>query len=201
MVNVHKRMRALKTLLALKLGPGAATFTPSVKRIHMSFAFKSSDGHLGPRKFWRLYLPRLKYYNPAIPMTISRNGNQTGPAVMEVVFKSMQEGISKEKKAKEEASDAIDPGALPLEPGDRVERINMKGRNAEEILSDLLQVTKATEVEPSEEDKRDAQRLEEQRQLSEKEKKLSLELRLRKQRELEILDIAKGNLEKSTEVA
>ncbi|KAL9051079.1 MAG: hypothetical protein Q9162_006252 [Coniocarpon cinnabarinum] len=49
MVNVLKRMRRLKELLDVRLGPGAMVMNPEVKRIHMQFAKKIDNGHMGPR--------------------------------------------------------------------------------------------------------------------------------------------------------
>lgn len=43
-------MRKLQTkLLAIRLGPGAVVLPKEVKRIHMRFAPKINEGHMGPR--------------------------------------------------------------------------------------------------------------------------------------------------------
>ncbi|KAI0484157.1 50S ribosomal protein mrp49 [Xylariaceae sp. FL0804] len=87
MVNVGKRMHILQSVLALRLGPGAAILPSEVTRIHLDFAHKWNDGHLGPRKFWKDCLPRLKYWNPAVPMLVNRTTDQSGPATMSIYFR------------------------------------------------------------------------------------------------------------------
>lgn len=39
---------------------------------------------MGPRKFWRENLPRLKYHNPAVPMIVNRTRDQDGPATLSI---------------------------------------------------------------------------------------------------------------------
>lgn len=39
---------------------------------------------MGPRKFWRENLPRLKYHNPAVPMIVNRLRDQSGPATLTI---------------------------------------------------------------------------------------------------------------------
>lgn len=83
-----KRMRHMKTrLLAIRLGPGAALLPKEIERIHLDFAPLINDGHRGPRKFWRHMLPRLKYHNPGVLMSVSRTQEQTGPAIMSIYMK------------------------------------------------------------------------------------------------------------------
>src|SRR4030095_5123295 len=41
---------------------------------------------MGARRFWRVCLPRLKYYNPAIPMTVQQTDDQSGPALLTIYF-------------------------------------------------------------------------------------------------------------------
>lgn len=50
MSSLSQRMRKLQTkLLAIRLGPGAVVLPKEVTRIHMRFAPKINQGHMGPR--------------------------------------------------------------------------------------------------------------------------------------------------------
>lgn len=50
MVSLSQRMRKLQTkLLAMRLGSGAYILPKDIKRIHMRFAPKLNNGHMGPR--------------------------------------------------------------------------------------------------------------------------------------------------------
>merc|ERR1711964_827654 len=139
MVAVIKRMRKLRAkLLAIRIGPGAAVLPPEVTRIHMDFARDIEDGHYGPRKFWRNCLPRLKYHNPAVPMTVNRTKDQSGPALLTIHFTSPSaaEDIKTEisSTTTKQTSSAPVAATKAGPPTERTEVINMKHRPESEIL-------------------------------------------------------------------
>ncbi|KAI9865590.1 MAG: hypothetical protein M1824_002331 [Vezdaea acicularis] len=155
MVTVIRRMTKLKTkLFDIRFGPGAATLPRDVKRLHLTFAKKYNGGHMGPRKFWRSCLPRLKYHNPAIPMTIDRIEDQASPSILSIHFASPSS-----------PSDVVAPVASTADPTlstaattktstdapstDKVVEIDMKNKRDSEILDALMKATNAVQVEPS----------------------------------------------------
>jgi large subunit ribosomal protein MRP49 len=111
----------------------------------MDFAIKINGGHFGPRRFWHMYLPRLKYHNPAVSMTVNRTANQLGPATMTIYF----------------APDASRPAADPA-ADERTEVIDMKHKMEGEILRELMEATRAQEVEATEEEMEEMRAYEEQ---------------------------------------
>ncbi|MCJ1314554.1 hypothetical protein MMC25_008236 [Agyrium rufum] len=84
----HKAIAQVENLLHIRLGPGAARLPPDIKRINLAFAFKNKDGHMGARQFWRHCLPRLKYHNPGVSMTIQRSENTDTPSLMTIFYTS-----------------------------------------------------------------------------------------------------------------
>ncbi|GJC82636.1 hypothetical protein ColLi_05474 [Colletotrichum liriopes] len=209
MVRVGQRWHALRAILNIRFGPGAATLPPNVTRIHMEFARRAEDGHFGPkfvlpplpdlpslerciqkepqttdpfqpyRKFWRDMLPRLKYYNPAIPMIVNRKSNNEGAAVMSVYFS---------------ATDApVDPKAQPpLEGVERVVKIDMKGKHSQEILDRFLAETKAEAILPGPEDETEMKAVEELRIKGEKDRQRNLKIREEEKREKAMLARARA---------
>ncbi|KJX94145.1 50s ribosomal protein mrp49 [Zymoseptoria brevis] len=172
MVSILKRMRKLQTrLLAIRLGSGAIVLPKDVKRIHLSFAPRMNGGHMGARKFWRHELVRMKYHNPSVPMSVERSELQDGPAVMSVHF-----------------------AAKDGEASDRVESINMKSYTNSEILDALINLTKATPIEPTAEDRETLAKLQEQQVASERDSERALELRAKQKREQQILEQARGDV-------
>ncbi|KAI1753748.1 CI-B8 domain-containing protein [Xylaria castorea] len=160
MVNPGKRMNILHALLALRHGPGAAILPPEITRIHMDFALKWNDGHLGPRKFWKICLPRLKYWNPAIPLLINRSDNQAGPATMSIYFRQASESsdpVSTTEAVRNmlplaqqpHSSTTNEHPAPPPEEGERVVTIDMKNVHSDIILSEFMAKTGATLVHPT----------------------------------------------------
>lgn len=98
-------MRALKNkLYALKFGPGGAVLPANITRIHMEFGLKNGQGHVGPTKFWRDNLPRLKFWNPSVPMIINRTPEPDKPATMSIYLRQSAPGSSKKKGASKPAT-------------------------------------------------------------------------------------------------
>ncbi|KAI0439196.1 CI-B8 domain-containing protein [Xylaria telfairii] len=170
MVNPGKRMHILQALLALRHGPGAAILPPEITRIHMDFALKWNDGHLGPRKFWKTCLPRLKYWNPAIPMLVNRSTNQAGPATMSIYFRqTSSDPVSTAEAVRNmlplaqqpHSSTTNEHPAPPPAEGERVVTIDMKNVHSDAILSDFLAKTGATLIHPTPDEQVEMRQVEE----------------------------------------
>ncbi|KAI3323749.1 CI-B8 domain-containing protein [Xylariaceae sp. AK1471] len=170
MVNPGKRMNILQALLQLRHGPGAAILPPEITRIHMDFAMKWNDGHFGPRKFWRTCLPRLKYWNPAIPMLVNRFENQAAPATMSIYFRQASSDSASTTEAvrnmlplaqQPHSSTTNEHPAPPPEEGERVVTIDMKNVHSDTILSEFLAKTGATLVQPTPDEQAEMRQVEE----------------------------------------
>jgi len=160
----------------------------------MDFAVKLNDGHLGPRKFWRHYLPRLKYHNPAVPMTVNRTTDQDGPATLTVFFAPPSDSQSPTSSPAPTSSTSQSTSPSEHAPFERTESINMKYRHEPEILALLMEITKATPVEATPEEQADLQELEEQSSRSETDSRRSAEVNEKKKREADVLAQARGDL-------
>ncbi|KAH7356861.1 50S ribosomal protein-like protein Mrp49 [Rhexocercosporidium sp. MPI-PUGE-AT-0058] len=197
MVAIIKRMRKLRALLAIRIGPGAAVLPPEVTRIHMDFARDLEDGHYGPRKFWRNCLPRLKYHNPAIPMTVNRTNDQSGPALLTIHFTSPSAAADTSPEissttTKQTSSAPV--AATKAGPAtERTEVINMKHRPESEILDQLLAITRARVVKPTAEETRQIQEIEDQNARSERDSVMMAEVNAKRKREEAILIQARGD--------
>jgi len=164
----------------------------------MRFAPNIHGGHYGSRKFWRHELVRLKYHNPAIPMTIDRNVPQEDPAIMTVHFTSadaQQSSGSPTSAPAPTGSTSGDKTTSDHASTTRTEQISMTDRQASEILADLLRITKAVVVEATPEERETLEELEEARIRSERDSALSLEVRARRKREEALLAQARGEIE------
>ncbi|KAI1210605.1 CI-B8 domain-containing protein [Annulohypoxylon truncatum] len=160
MVNPGKRMHILQELLAIRHGPGAAILPPEITRIHLDFAKRWNNGHFGPRKFWRDCLPRLKFWNPAVPMLVNRTEDQTAPAKMSIYFRQAALDSNKPSVlvskfntlplAQQPRSSITNEYPAPEpEEGERVVTIDMKEVHSDAILEEFLAKTGATKVEPT----------------------------------------------------
>ncbi|QSL65578.1 hypothetical protein MERGE_002891 [Pneumocystis wakefieldiae] len=54
-----RHIKATEKLTRILIGPGAFKLPPDIHGLTLYMAFKNKDGHMGPRKFWKDYLPKL----------------------------------------------------------------------------------------------------------------------------------------------
>lgn len=192
MVAITARMRALRSkLLALRVGPGAAILPPDVKKIQLDFENSKHNAYLGSKKVWRQYLPRLKYYNPGVSMVVNRNEDVKGRAVMTVEFHPPNASGDSQSTATTQPADTTALVSI------RTRTIIMKGRRSSEILDNLYEVTKATLVEESSEDKELRRQLASQfkeRDERVQRNKEAIEAKKRQEEEEELFNVAKQQI-------
>jgi large subunit ribosomal protein MRP49 len=126
----------------------------------------STPAKHGARKFWKDCLPRLKFWNPAIPMLINRHTNQAGPATMSIYFRQSGAASGKPQNpvplARQPHSSTKNETPAPApEEGERVVTIDMKNQHSDAILAEFLQKTGATVVQPTAEDRTEMVQIEE----------------------------------------
>ncbi|EOD52475.1 putative 50s ribosomal protein mrp49 protein [Neofusicoccum parvum UCRNP2] len=189
MPTIGQRMFKLKELLAIRVGPGAAVLPKDVKRITMRMAPKIDDGHRGPKRFFKYILPRLKYRNPAVPITVDRKAAQTDPAVMTIIFG--EAGTTATTSTSNAAATSAPSGASS---NDRVVTIQMKHKSESEILQQLYDATGAQELEPTELEREELRELEERKERSKKDSERMIEVNRQRKREAQMLAAARGEI-------
>ncbi|TLS24278.1 hypothetical protein PpBr36_08022 [Pyricularia pennisetigena] len=159
MVSVIRRMNVLKRkLYSVRHGPGAAQLPPEISRLHFEFPMTRSLAELGPRKFWRHYLPQLKYHNPSVPMILNRfpdTPEQPRPALLSIYLRTpttstTAAATTSSRKASQpqqiadlkSATDGSSPAPAPLED-ETVVTIDATKLKAKAILRELLVKTGA----------------------------------------------------------
>ncbi|KHE82650.1 hypothetical protein GE21DRAFT_1310143 [Neurospora crassa] len=153
-------------LLNIRAGPGAALLPKEVTKVHMQFAHRIEEGHMGPRKFWRENLPKLKYWNPAVPMVINRTTDQKGPAVMTIYFRDDKDAKPSSTPFPTSSADGSSPAPKPAQ-GERIVTIDMKNRNSSVILKEFLDKTGAVAVQPTAKDEEEFREFEDLHRRSE----------------------------------
>ncbi|ETS78859.1 hypothetical protein PFICI_08712 [Pestalotiopsis fici W106-1] len=123
------------------------------------------------RKFWKLCLPRLKFWNPAIPMLLNRHTNQSGPAVMSIYFRqSAAAAASRHHQlplAQQPHSSTTNETPAPApEEDERIVTIDMKNQHSDAILAEFLHKTGATQIHPTAEERSEMVQVEELKEKS-----------------------------------
>lgn len=109
---------------------------------------------LSGRKFWRDALPRLKFWNPAVPMVVNRTDNQEGPATLSLYFRESGATLKSDTPQPSSAADGYSKAPAPAE-GERVVTIDMKNRRSEAILKEFMDKSGAVPVTASPQDEAD----------------------------------------------
>ncbi|KAI1968196.1 hypothetical protein LOZ53_000961 [Ophidiomyces ophidiicola] len=198
MVSLLKRMRRMKSrLLDIRVGLGAAVLPPApssssaspVTRLHLTYARKMYEGHFGARKFWRQCLPRLKYYNPGISMSVKQTDDNAGPALLSLYFEN-KDGATKQ------ASSTRDESAPSPTESEYVRTIDVKGKSLEEIWTSFKNLTGAEELQVSEADQHEIEERTRQLQQSAIDRQRVASIRQTRKDQAALLAAAKADIER-----
>lgn len=164
---------------------------------------------MGPRKFWKENMPRLKYHNPEVPMIVNRTHDQTGPATLSIYISGdapqeqpaqIEGTVGPAPKGAVATTDAWqniasssqgNAVAPPPAEGETVVTINMKNVRSTEILKQFLEKTGAIEVEPSPEDQEEMARLSELQERAARDREVQSRYREKLQSEKRLLEKAR----------
>lgn len=133
-------------------------------------------------------LPRLQYHNPAVPMTVKRKEAQDCPSILSIHFASPTASTTG-------ATSASPAGSGTPAGSENVINIDMKMKESSDVLAQLMEVTGATQVEPTPEEVELMRDLEEQAAKSKEDSIRSLAARAQWKKEKDMLRAAReGNL-------
>lgn len=130
--------------------------------------------HPSHRRFWREMLPRIKYRNPSVPISISRHNEATGPSLLHIYTRSLDS--TSESGQEEKPSHSLE----------------MRNLEESEILDALIAQTGALVIAPTPQELQEMQELKEFHEQSEKERVIVREHLLNERREAQLLKLAKG---------
>ncbi|KAJ5322301.1 hypothetical protein N7541_007582 [Penicillium brevicompactum] len=203
MVNLFKRLRKLQTILQTKVGTGAAIFPtlasastefPAVTRLHLTYAQKIDNGHGGARHFWRKCLPRLKYHNPGVSMSVKQTQDQSGPAALTLYFAGEKAGSAAIALANErKITDSLAPAA---EAGEKSVVLDIRNYTYKQIWDRVQVMTNAKVVNPTGEDVAMQQKLDAIEKKSGPDRQRIQAIRQAKKDQERMLAMARGEVDK-----
>lgn len=147
------------------------------------------------RKFWHNELIRLKYHNPAVSMTVDRSIKTEEQATLTVFFAPEDAPRTSGSPTSGTAATTSTSGDKePSEhvPAARTKSVSVSHKVADEILKELISITKAQVIEPASEDLQLETDLEEFRKRQQEDRERSLALNAEKKRQEELLAEARG---------
>jgi len=131
-------------------------------------------------------LPRLKYHNPSVPMTVERKEDQNGPATLSIHLRQPQ---STHSKTSEFSNPPID---MQESSNPSVITIDMKNRTEDAIWEEFVKASGAKEVKPTKDETQMLADLEEQKIKGNKDSERSKLVRAQFKKEQAMLDAARG---------
>lgn len=145
----------------------------------------------GNRKFWREYLPRLKYHNPSIPMIVNRHDQMQNPPLMTIYLRNSgsatPEPLSQTPSSRTNISKAQPPAS-----DERTIQIDMKDKRSAQILEFFMAETGAVPLQPTPEEIAEMRQLETMQKQGTADRERVGRIRAEKKREEEMLKRAKA---------
>ncbi|EAT84961.2 hypothetical protein SNOG_07495 [Parastagonospora nodorum SN15] len=171
---------------------GAVVLPKEVSKIGLEFNKKLYGGHLGARHFWHKILPRIKYRNPALPISIKIHNDPDGPSLLHIYTRQpAPSNPGAPPSATPNAQTTLVPDTSPP-----THTLNIREKNESEILDLLLKTVQAQNapLEPSEAELAEMRELEEQKARAERDRVQVREHFLKERREQELLKLARGEV-------
>lgn len=190
-------------ILQTKVGTGAAIFPtlasaskefPAVTRLHLTYAQKIDNGHGGARHFWRKCLPRLKYHNPGVGMSVKQTQDQAGPAALTLYFAGEKAGSAAIALANErKITDSLAPAT---EAGEKSVVLDIRNYTYQQIWDRVQLMTNAKVVNPTGEDVALQQKLDAIQKKSGPDRERIQAIRQAKKDQERMLAMARGEVDK-----
>ncbi|KAJ4355930.1 uncharacterized protein N0V89_003955 [Didymosphaeria variabile] len=213
MVNIIKRMRKLRekvkntrnsfprlqdtrqALLWIRNGPGAIQLPKEVTKISMEFHKKLiGSHHRGARHFWHEMLPRIKYRNPALPISITRHDDPAGPAYLHI-YTSPKSSASQTMNTPGTGNATPEPNnILTPDTSTPTHTVDIKALHESEILEALVEKTGAVVLQTPPEEAQEMAEIEEFKERSDIDRVEVREKLMKVRREEELLRLARGEV-------
>jgi large subunit ribosomal protein MRP49 len=144
-------------------------------------------------------LPRIKYRNPSIPISITRHTDPDGPSLLHIYTrasqpKEIQNPTPPNPSAPNSSATPNPQTTLVPDTSPPTHTLNIRDQQESEILEALCKTVKVQVVEPSEEEKEEMRELEAFKERSEKDRVEVREKLVKERREQELLKLARGEV-------
>ena len=149
---------------------------------------------MGARHFWRNCLPRLKYHNPGVGMTVKQTDDQAGPAALTIYFAAEQAGKAAIALANErKVTDSLAPAP---EASEQSVVLDLRNYTHKQIWDRVQLMTDAKAVNPTGEDVAMQQKLDAITKRSGPDRERVKSIRQAKADQERMLAMARGEVEK-----
>jgi large subunit ribosomal protein MRP49 len=137
-------------------------------------------------------LPRIKYRNPAVPISISRHNDPDGPSLLHIYTRQQPQAQPSSHSTSvptPNPSTTLVPDTSPP-----THTLNIRDMQESEILDALVKTIQVEEIQPTEQELVEMREIAEQKERSEKDRVEVREKLLKERREQELLRLARGEV-------
>jgi large subunit ribosomal protein MRP49 len=138
-------------------------------------------------------LPRMKYRNPSVPMTIARHNDADGPSLLHIYTRQTQAPTPPSTSAPPSATPNPQTTLVP-DTAPPTHTLNIRDMEHSEILEALIKTIEVQEIKPTEEEQEELRNMAEQRERSEKDRVEVRDKLMKERREQELLKLARGEI-------
>jgi large subunit ribosomal protein MRP49 len=124
-------------------------------------------------------LPRMKFRNPSVPMTVAKHTNPDGPSLLHIYTASP-------------SSDTAPPSSPPVPDAQPTHTLNIRNKDESEILDALIKTLNPEILQPTEHEVELMAEHAAQKEQSERDRVEVREKLVKERREAELLKIARG---------
>lgn len=127
-------------------------------------------------------------------MTVNRSQDNTGPAALTIFYGASKESAPATSPSPRLSSTTQSAPTSDHTPFERIETINMKNKHESDILSEMINSTKATPVFPTPEEEAELQQLSDEEKRSAADRARNAAYTEQKRQEKALLDQARGTV-------
>lgn len=117
-----------KRLVDIRSGPGSLSVPAQFNSLELTFSQRNANGHMGPRKFAQINLPRIQFRNPNLEIAVKR-------------IKDLQDPKNEKTRATMTIKSTSTTGTTTT---------SIQGLHSDEILKKFIELTGAREAVESE---------------------------------------------------
>ncbi|CDO92313.1 unnamed protein product [Kluyveromyces dobzhanskii CBS 2104] len=115
MSRVVKQQKFLNKISSTTIKSQILLDASKYSALNLQFQYQNFNGHMGARKFWHEFLPSVQFYNPSLPIKVTRVKNEDKNVDVPCVLQAIGSN------------------------GNIVAEISMKNKNSSEIMDEVLQ--------------------------------------------------------------
>jgi large subunit ribosomal protein MRP49 len=138
-------------------------------------------------------LPRIKYRNPSVPISVARHNDPDGPSLLHIYTRTQTPQTTSQPTSTSAATPNPQTTLVP-DTSKPTHTLNIRDMQESEILDALVKTINVEQIQPTEQEQLELREMAEQSERSERDRTEVREKLLKERREQELLKLARGEI-------